>query len=234
MGHRSSYRDQYGCVGMAGIRHKPQKRGKVLGKLLFGLSLAFLAFGLFSLGWAVWPEPTDGIQMMIPAGVLPGSPPGESYSSLATYDLTLSWPKMLRIGDVGEIRVTLMAEQSKIAQVDRKAQIVLVEPSIINLSLDPPGQTQANLAPEQDLSLTWKVEGQRRGTFPGEILVSFGFYDETLEELVNVPVAVVDLSVRLTDLWGMGAGLALWFGVVGLTLWGAFFVFGRMVMANGE
>jgi len=233
MGYRSRHHDQYGCIGMAGVRRKPRKRGRALGKLLYGLSLAFLGFGLFSLGWAVWPAPTVGIQMTIPAGALPGSPSGESYASLGAYELSISWPKWLRVGDVGKIEVTLAAVEAATGEgVDREGQIVLVAPSIINLSLDPPGHTQANLAPDQDLSLTWEVEGQKRGTYPGEIVVSFGFYNEALEELVNVPVAVVDLAVQVMDLWGMGVGLALWFGVVGLVLWGALFVLGRMVMAR--
>ena len=218
---------------MAGMRRKPRKRGGVLGKVFYGLSLVFFAFGLFSLAWAIWPGGTEGIQIMIPAGVLPGSPSGESYVSLVTYELSLSWPKTLRIGDVGKIQVTLVAVEAPMEEeVGRKAQIVLVEPSIINLSLDPPGQTQANLASDQDLTLIWEVKGERRGTYPGEILVSFGFYDEAQEELIHIPVAVVDVTVRLTDLLGMGVGLALWFGVVGFALWGALFVLGRMVMAS--
>jgi len=33
-------------------------------------------------------------------------------------------------------------------------------------------------------------------------------------------------------LWGAGSGLALWFGFVGLALWGVFFLWGRFLQAR--
>jgi hypothetical protein len=63
-------------------------------------------------------------------------------------------------------------------------------------------------------------------------VVSFGFFDETLGELVPVPVAVVDFSIQVVTLWGLARGLVLWLGVVGLVLWGALFILGRV--AAGE
>jgi len=175
----------------------------------------------------------DAVQFTIPSGVLAGAPAGTTYASLAAYALRVSWPQRLRLGDAGTITVTLQ-ELGEVegSVVDHEAQVLLVEPSLFNLMIDPPGRMQANLAPGQDLTLTWDAAGEKTGTFTGKILVSFGFYDESLDELVPVPVAVVETTVRVSALWGLERGLALWFGVVGLVFWGALFLLGRVVQEN--
>ena len=205
------------------------RRKRRLSQFMFILSLIFFIFGLINLGWVVWPMQTDAVQFTIPAGVLAGAPAGTTYASLAEYALRVSWPQRLRLGDTETLTVTLQ-ELSAVegSVVDHEAQVFLVEPSLINLVIDPPGRMQANLAPGQDLTLTWDVAGEQNGTFTGKVLVSFGFYDESLDELVPVPIAVVDTVVRVSALWGLERGLALWFGVVGLVLWGALFLLGRV------
>ncbi len=55
----------------------------------------------------------------------------------------------------------------------------------------------------------------------------FGFFDEEAEQLVPVPVAVMDIDLIISSLWGLDAPLALWFGLVALVLWGALFILGR-------
>jgi hypothetical protein len=214
-------------------RRRKGRGGGWLGQLLFTLSLVFLAFGLFNLGWAMWPAPTDAVQFAIPAGVLPGVPAGKTYASVADYTLTVSWPVWVRAGETGTLRVTLTeaAADAGLA-AGRPVQVVLVEPAIAALPLDPPGRVQATLAAGQDLDLTWDVDGALAGEYPGKVIVSFGFYDEALAELVTVPVAVVDVTVRVTALWGLEAGLAVWFGLVGLVLWGALFVLGRVAQGR--
>ena len=57
----------------------------------------------------------------------------------------------------------------------------------------------------------------------------FAFYDEEQAALVTVPVVVVDVATRVDALWGLEANLVLWLGFVGLVLWGALFVIGRVV-----
>jgi len=95
------------------------------------------------------------------------------------------------------------------------------------VTLDPEGSMQANLAAGQELTLSWEVEGAVPGEVAGKLYVSFGFYDESLAELVPVPVAVVDLAFQVTSLYGLEGRLALWLGLVGVALWGALFLLGR-------
>ena len=211
------------------MKPKPKVRVGWLSQLLFVLSLIFLGLSLFSLGWAVWPAPMAGVQFAIPAGVLPGAPAGTTYASLADYTLDVSWPRWIRAGETGTIVVELSSGESDEAlSEDRIAQVVLVEPEILALPVDPPGRMQASLAPGQTLSLSWQVEGILTGQYPGKLNVGFGFYDDILAELVPVPVAVVDMSIRVTALWGLEAGLVIWLGVVGLVLWGVLFILGRL------
>ncbi len=219
-------------MGWVTVKRKGQKKDW-LGQLLFGLSLLFLALGLIILAWAVWPTPTDAAQFNIPAGVLPGAPAGTGYASPADYVLTVDWPTRLRMGQIGTLRATLVEQDgTSIPAADRPAQAVLVEPAIGGLALDPPGLVQTNLAAGQDLVLTWDMDPVNAGDHSGKVYISFGFYNEAESVLDAVPIAVVDLSVSVTSLWGLDSQLALWFGLVGLVLWGALFVLGRVVQGR--
>ena len=63
--------------------------------------------------------------------------------------------------------------------------------------------------------------------------LSFGFYDEAAQELVTVPVAVVDIDLTVSALWGLESQLSLWFGLVALVLWGALFILGPNCAGDG-
>jgi len=211
-------------------KRKPKKQRGWLSQPLFALSLIFLLGGLFLLAWGVWPPSTDAAQLTIPAGVLPGAPTGRTYASMVDYSLSVSWPMWVRAGEEGTLEV-LMTEDDpdSTGTVDRPAQIVLVEPVVAGLALDPSGRTQVNLAEGQNLDLTWTLESVQTGEYEGKVYVAFGFYDEAQGELVSVPVAVVDIAFEVASLWGLDGRLVLWFGLVGVALWGSLFVLGRAV-----
>jgi len=213
--------------------NKKYKQRKALGEGLFILSLLFLLLGLMVLAWGVWPGATDSKQLTLPAGTLPGAPEGTDYGSQAEYTLTLDWPTWLRKGEAGVLQATLV-ETEGTALPARDAQIVLIEPVIPGLSLDPPGLVQTNLAAGQDLAESWSIGTTADGDFAGKVYLSFGFYDEEAEELVAVPVAVVDVELTISSLWGLDSQLSLWFGLVGLVLWGALFILGRTVQGVGK
>ena len=216
---------------MAGIKPTDRSSGGRISQFLFVLSLLFLAFGLFNLGWVVWPPSIDTVQFVIPAGVLPGAPAGETFASLSEYDLKVSWPQRLRASEAGTIVVELTETVGNdlLPNDDREAQVVLVEPVVAGLVVTPPGMVQVNLADHQELRLTWEAGGSLAGEYQGKVYVSFGFYDQALADIVPVPVAVIDIAIRVTALWGLEAGMALWFGLVGIILWGALFLLGRAV-----
>ena len=211
------------------------KRGGLISQVLYILSLLCLGVGLFILGWAVWPAPSEGVQIPISKGVLPGAPSGTNYASSTDYTLNVSWPRWLHVDDVGAIQLTLTAtEQGQEDANEGEVQIVVADPRINSLKLSPAGTIQANLAPGNDLAMTWEVEVEQSGEFSGKLLVSFGFYDETLDELVVVPVVVVDMLIIVIALWGLGSRLAIWFSLVGIVLWGALFLLGRIAQAKGR
>jgi hypothetical protein len=207
------------------------KRAIRLSQILYTFSLAFLAFGLFNLAWVVWPPPTDAVQVTIPAGILPAAPEGTAFASPADYALNISWPRWMRRGESGTLHLVLtdLDHRPLPAGTERQAQVVLAEPALYPLRVDPPGGVQATLGDDQDLLLAWEVTGEQQGSFPGKIYVSFGFYDEGADGLVTVPVVVVDLHIQVVSLWGLGAGFAIGMGIVGLVLWGALFILGRVV-----
>jgi len=211
-------------------RRKSPGKQRWLSQFLFVLSLVFLAFGLVSLGWGVWPSPTNAVAFTIPVGVLPGAPLGKTYASMADYALNVSWQTWIRMGESGTITLHLSEMDADAGSaVERPAQVVLVEPVVPGVRLEPGGRMQANLAAGQELTLTWEAEGAVPGEYGGKLYVSFGFYDEALAEMVPVPVAVVDLAFRVTALYGLEGRLVLWLGLVGVALWGALFLLGRAV-----
>ncbi len=219
------------------MRIKSFHKGHRLSQFLYTISLVFLVLGLFLLAWAVWPEPTDAIQINIPAGLLPGAPGEVNYTSLSDYALNISWPRWVRLGEVGliHLRLTDLDTTTLPEGATRSVQMVLVEPILHPLPITPPGSMQANLGDDQELLLTWEVTGTSRGEYGGKMFVSFGFFqedspmdDETQQALVAIPVAVVDLHVRVIELWGLEPGLVIWFGLVSLVLWGALFILGRV------
>ncbi|HEY9122399.1 MAG TPA: hypothetical protein VIM80_05330 [Brevefilum sp.] len=201
-----------------------------LGQGLFILSLLFLAFGLFSIGWVVWPTPREAVTLEIPAGLLPGAPGGASYASLTDYGLSLTRPRWLRVGERGEIRVYLREQDAQYSiELDQPVQVVLVETSLAKMSLDPPGLRQVSLHPGQEMDLSWEVSGDATGEFPGQVIFSFAFYDEAHSDLIPVPVAVMDYEIKVISLFGMERNIVLWLGFVGVVLWGVLFVIGRAV-----
>ena len=201
-----------------------------LGQGLFILSLLFLAIGLVNIGWAVWPSPREAVTLEIPAGVLPGAPEGRSYASLTDYTLSLTWPRWQRVGERGEIGVFLGEPDAKYSiELDQPVQVVLVDTSLPKMSIDPPGLRQVSLHPGQEMDLIWEVSGDDTGEFPGQVIFSFGFFDEVHSDLIPVPVAVMDISIKVVSLFGLGSQMAIWFGIVSMVLWGALFVLGRAV-----
>jgi len=212
---------------------KKYQQRKVLGQGLFGLSLLFLLLGLMILGWGVWPGSSDSAQLTIPAGVLPAAPEGADYASQAEYTLTVDWPIWMRKGEQADLSVSLV-ETAGTGLEGREAQVVLIEPVLSGLTLEPPGLVQANLSDGQDLVESWEIEAAAEGEFVGKVYVSFGFFDAEADALVTVPVAVIDIDLTISALWGLDASLALWFGLVALALWGALFILGRTVQGMGK
>ncbi|MFU8826275.1 MAG: hypothetical protein ACNA70_02165 [Brevefilum sp.] len=200
-----------------------------LSQFLYSLSLVFLGLGLFSLGWAVWPAPTDAVMFNIPDGLLPGAPAGEAFASLSAYTLEISWPAWVRKGERGVLSLRLTDQDPLPAGLADESQVVLAEPVLYPLHVDPPGGVQASLGDDQTLELTWAVSGETAGDYAGKLYVSFGFFDDAEDALISVPVTVVDLQVRVIELWGLASGLVIWLGFVSLVLWGALFVSGRVV-----
>jgi hypothetical protein len=201
-----------------------------LGQGLFILSLLFLAFGLFSIGWAAWPAPLDGVTMTIPAGILPGAPPGKTYASHADYVLEVGWPRRMRLKESGNIKL-FFSEVDDTSQdgIDRPVQLVIGEANLAGLPIEPTGQIQTNLGAGQDLELWWAVPGIDTGDFSGEVILSFGFFEEESPGMITVPVAVVDYDINVFSLFGMERNLVLWLGFVSLVIWGVLFVIGRAV-----
>jgi hypothetical protein len=209
------------------VNRRCQNKKGVVSKVLFSISLLFLMLALYLLAWVVLPAPKDFNRITIPEGPLAGSPLGTALTSPTDYELTLSWMRWLRVGQVGTLELTLREASNADSSLGRQDVIaVIVEPAFSNLSIKPSGRIQANLAPGQSLGLSWDAEGQVEGDYAGKVYISFGFFDENANEQAEIPVAVVDLNIQVKALWGLATNLVLWLGLVGVAFWGILFIIG--------
>jgi hypothetical protein len=213
------------------MKERVSNRNRVIGQILYVCSLVFLIFGLFWLAWAAWPVPMDGVSMTIPAGVLPAAPPEQDYASLGEYNLNISWPRWLRLGNSGTIKVFF---EETTQDNERPVQVVIAEANLAGLPIEPTGGIQTAVSLGQDMTISWAVPGIQVGEFPGEVILSFGFFEEDSAEMIAVPVAVVDVQVRVISLFGLRYQMVLWFGLIGLVFWGALFVLGRWVQTKND
>jgi len=218
---------------MAGVKGRPKHQQHWISQGLFGLSVVFLLLGLISLAWAVWPSSTDAVQINIPAGALPATPDGTDFASLADYELSISWPRWVRLGDSGSIDVFLSGVVGQADDgTDQAIQVILIETTLQRLRVEPAGLVQHNIAPGTDLNVLLAVEAVQKGEFPGKVLVSFGFFDDENDEMVPVPVAVVDVTVQVKSWLGLETGIVIWLGFVSLVLWGVLFLLGRYMQVR--
>jgi hypothetical protein len=219
------------------MKERLSSRNRVIGQILYFFSLIFLIFGLFCLAWVVWPAPRDAVSTTIPEGVLPGAPPGKDYASLGKYSLNISWPRWQRLGE-GYQNITLFLDEPTQEdgddQENRAVQVVIAEANLAGLPIEPTGRIQHTLGPGQDMTISWAVPGIQVGKFPGEVIFSFGFFEEDSAEMIAVPVAVVDVQVKVISLFGLRHQMVLWFGFIGLVFWGVFFVLGRWVKTKND
>ena len=202
-------------------------------KTLFGVSLLFLGLGLYMLGWIILPSPVDAVQIPISKGALPAAPAGSGFESYSDYSFEISWPRWIRAGQERTFQLVLRDVNSESeVNTERPAQIVVVEPVFINLETTPAGRIQTNLSAGQDIVLTWTIAGGSVGEHLGKMYILFGFYDQAIDELVSVPLAVVDMDIRVISLWGLQSNMVIWLALVSLALWGATFILGRWVQVR--
>ena len=213
--------------GLAGMKRPAHRKKSPEARKFYSFGLVLIALGLYTLGWIIWPAPTDGVEFNIPAGPLPGAPDSEGFASLADYHLEISWPRWVRRGQAGYLRLRLTDQDLLPPKGVEATQVVLVEPQLFPLQVDPPGAIQSNLGDDQTLTLNWAVSGDQRGIYPGKLITAFAFFDEAETELITIPVAVVDLEIEVIALWGLTSPILIWFGLVCLVLGAGLFVLGK-------
>jgi len=182
---------------------------------------------MFALGWKVFPSPVDGVHINIPAGALPGAPEGDGFVSLSEYSLKITWPRWIRRGETGLLRLSLTDLDPAPAALVDSTQIVMVEPALFPLQVDPMGEIQVSMGDDQTLQLLWKVKGEQSGKYAGKLYISFGFFDEPGHALMAIPVAVVDVNLRVIELRALSSGLLIWVGLLSLVLAFGLFILGK-------
>jgi len=89
------------------------------------------------------------------------------------------------------------------------------------------GEIQVSMGDDQTLQLLWKVKGEQSGKYAGKLYISFGFFDEPGHALMAIPVAVVDVNLRVIELRALSSGLLIWVGLLSLVLAFGLFILGK-------
>ncbi len=218
------------------MKDKRSKISRNMNPVLSSISLVWLIFGLFLLAWRLWPPPIDANDVIIPKGDLPAAPDGEHFATISDYQITVSWPRWIRRGEKDIIKLSLidLDHQSSAGDHAQIVQIVSIEPIAHPLNINPQGSLQVHMGDEQNLYLEWEISGDKIGSYPGKIYFYFNFYDESNQNFIKVPAAVIDFEIKVTDLWGLTSGAALWIGFIALLFWGIFLLLAMITVLKRQ
>jgi len=203
------------------------KSRKFIKKLPLLIGLIFLLFSAILLVWRLLPSERLEQRLTIPAGLLPASPEGLELTTHQDISLWLRWPKQIKAGDTAEVWLQINpGEVLESFPANEDYQIVLsAELAMIGLGQSPQGEIQTAFDESRPTTLTWQLQGDIEGEYQGALWVNLDFVDKN-GEMIEVPIAALDIQAEIKSLWGLNTISATWLGMLGLLLWGVTMIWG--------
>lgn len=191
------------------------------------IGLVFMLLSAILLVWRLLPSARLEQKLTIPAGLLPASPEGLELTTHQDISLCLRWPKQIKAGDTAEVWLQVNpGEVLESFPADEDYQIVLsAELAMIGLSQSPQGEIQTAFDESRITTLVWQLQGDIEGEYQGTLWVNLDFMDKN-GELIEVPIAALDIQSEIKSLWGLNTISATWMGMLGLLLWGGMMIWG--------
>lgn len=195
--------------------------GRALLRRLAGTCL--LLFSLALLAWGVWPTPTEHRSVSITAAELTGGTanPGSQISK-EDYQLWLEWPRILRVGDAEEIRLSF--EPASLENpLDTSAASAVQPPSLVlqarlelaGMQSLPQGEIRQALTPGRSLHFRWELRSSRSGQFRGVVWIHLvGVHLADGNEVTNL-VSAQRFETEVTSLLGLSGRTSRVSGAVG-------------------
>jgi hypothetical protein len=122
--------------------------------------IVLVLISLVVLAWGVWPAGRTSRQATLR---IPGS------ASQEAYNIDLSWPTRLRLGDVGVIRLVVESSDQLAGSGGAPHIIVKSRLEAVGLNTNPAGESLEPLVPGRQAVFYWKVFPESSG-YPGAVI----------------------------------------------------------------
>ena len=150
--------------------------------------------------------------------------------------LELSWPKSLRLGDDGTLRLTVgfpvrrgsTGSQSPAGTagrvqpgVDSAYHLILQSHlDLPGITRTPTGEVSQAMLPDQPVVFLWYLRPATPGIFSGKVWLHLRFVPPPPAQEQRILLAAQQVDIQVTSLLGMSGGQARLFGSLGLVVGG--------------
>jgi len=178
-------------------------------RTLFNVGIVVVAVALMMFGWLYLPLPPQRVsQTFAPEQLTPGS--GQNLAEAWTLDLEA--PRRIPLGRAGTIHLTFSAVQiaaepgtgtdtfeSYSVRAEARAEIPSAGSS-------PSGLSSEALGPGNRAQFTWQVRPQSTGSLDGRVWLYLRFVPKGGGDVVERPLNVQSVTIRVVTLFGRDAG----------------------------
>jgi hypothetical protein len=214
------------------------KLRRVLGLVLLVISLVVLIWGLCSPEYVLQATELASSDLAIPGSnqqAGKGSTGGAAVQSPGARLLELSWPKSLRLGDEGTIRLTLRVISPEASASQASSETAeAVQPGMDNayhfvlqshldlpgMAHTPTGEVSQAMLPDQPVVFLWYLRPATSGIFYGKVWLHLRFIPPSPAPEQRILLAAQQVEIQVTSLLGMSGSQARLFGSLGLVVGG--------------
>lgn len=201
---------------------------RVLGIVLLVLSMVILTWGLRSGDTQKLSTELSPADLSLPdleGSTGNSSTQTETPPSFEARLLELSWPKSLRLGDNGTIRLTVGLPASRVSQGKVRPAFYDAYNLVLQSHLDLPGVTRTPtgevsqvMLPDQPVVFLWYLRPTDPGIFGGKVWLHLRFVPRSGGQDTRLLLAAQQVEINIVTLLGMSGSQARLFGSLGLAL----------------
>jgi hypothetical protein len=218
-----------------------QKVRRAFGLLLLILSLIVLTWGLSSVEYQLQATELAPADMALPGSKQPTGGDlagGSAVQQPGSRLLELSWPKRLRLGDDGTLRLTVgfptylplgsAGSQTSPASVvglqsgnyDAYNLVLQSHLDLPGMAHTPTGEVSQLMLPDQPVVFLWYLRASTPGMFSGKVWLHLRFVPRSTGQEQHILLAAQQVDVQVVKLLGMSGSQARLFGSLGLVVGG--------------
>jgi hypothetical protein len=212
------------------------KLRRVFGLLLLVISLVVLIWGLRSPEYmlqATELAPSDLFFQESNQPTANGPARGAAVQSPGSRLLELSWPKSLRLGDEGTVRLTVRVLSSEPTASQASSETAEpVQPGMDNayhfvlqshldlpgMAHTPTGEVSQAMLPDQPVVFLWYLRPASSGIFNGKVWLHLRFIPPSPAQEQRILLAAQQVDIQVTSLLGMSGSQARLAGSLGLVV----------------